>query len=237
MTESSLKGMHADCFQYLLDYLGIIEEFSLLSLVSSYLRSLRDQCKFLHINGAKLKRFLSKVLNEEVHPISVRNVGKVDDSELKCADISRLVQIFQNLGPSMATISDFQTLQIVAQLEIDTPNLLRNRISPKNVRSARSLCLKDEQSEIWITICAFQCSDPRTNLFSPYVISHCYRTYSVGRCSDRSCDQPYFDCESCAINCYDCDKAGLCTTCISETPCSGEIVFVCTPCRGYCMST
>ena len=237
MTESSLKGMHADCFQYLLDYLGIIEEFSLLSLVSSYLRSLRDQCKFLHINGAKLKRFLSKVLNEEVHPISVRNVGKVDDSELKCADISRLVQIFQNLSPSMATISDFQTLQIVAQLEIDTPNLLRNRISPKNVRSARSLCLKDEQSEIWITICAFQCSDPRTNLFSPYVISHCYRTYSVGRCSDRSCDQPYFDCESCAINCYDCDKAGLCTTCISETPCSGEIVFVCTPCRGYCMST
>ena len=235
MTGCSLHGMHADSFQYLLDYLGIIEEFSLLSLVSSYLRSLREHCNFSHINGAKLKRLLGKVLNEEIHPISIRKIGIINDSEPKCADITRLVQIFQNLSPSMAMNSDIYTLQIVAQLENDTPYLLRNRISPKNIRSARSFNLRDEQSGIWIDICAFQCSEPRLAMHSPYSGGQCHRSYSIGRCSDESCDQPYFDCESCAINCYDCDMAGLCTKCISETPNSGEIVFVCTPCRGYCI--
>lgn len=232
---NSLHGLHGDCVQHVIDYLGIVEEFAFLSFVSSHLRSLREECNFSHINDAKLKRFIGKVLNESVHQVCIRSFGKTDKSEMKCADIRPLVQIFRSLSPSMTSNSEIYTLKVAASHENHIVKSMKSKISPKSIRSAHLLYLTDEHSGIWVSICAFQCSESRSTVdcYSPYSRRPCHGSYFIGKCSTISCDQPYFECPNCAINCYDCNMAGLCTNCILETPNSGEIVFVCIPCRGY----
>jgi hypothetical protein len=94
---------------------------------------------------------------------------------------------------------------------------------------------------IWVSLCAFQClasrlrHSPGNTTYAPQYKS-CEGSYSITKCSTVNCDQPYYLCEVCKVNCYDCNKGGLCSECIHETPNSGEIVFVCAPCRGFCIS-
>ena len=232
----SFSDLQEDCLQYVINFLTATDGFCLLSNVSNHLRSLRSHSSLCLFTESEQKRFVAKVLKKSLLRVSVLNFGLNEGSNLDCTKINGLIKLFQQLPQVLNENSDIYTLQSIGASADELTTLLRGKVAAKNIRSANLLIYTCP--EAWITICAFQCTNSKRNCadrtsYMPAGGKPCRRSYSIGKCSSSGCNQPNFLCDSCQISCYECNRKGLCSTCIYETPNSGDVVFVCASCRGY----
>jgi hypothetical protein len=180
--------------------------------------------------------------------LSILHFGFLDNCRLSCEKIDLLICFFNQLHPSFNDVNDesYEVKVLSANKDFmlsDVKNSFSQtgKVSPKNLRVGNLISVTFRDWNIWLSLCAFQCLASRLRHSpgnSTYRSSYkaCKGSYSITKCSTVNCDQPYYLCEVCKVNCYDCNKGGLCSECIHETPNSGEIVFVCAPCRGFCIS-
>lgn len=231
--------LRRDCFQCIVHFLTLTEGYVILSKVTKILRSLRSSISLSTFNRTDRKRFISRVLNESILRASILDFG-MKEKRLNCERLTNLVEFFQSLTPIFEDGNKSFTIQKTIASKETLRSLLHGKVSSRLVKSARLLQLSSEVYGAWVFICAFQCDDMKPNSLdhTPYMPEGkgpCRRSYSIRKCSLDKCDQPSITCESCSVSCYDCDTDGFCFNCILETPNCGEIVFVCEPCRGFCL--
>ena len=238
----SFDCLQADSLQNILLFLSLTDGVTTLSL-AKHLSSLKSSTALSAFSAIEKKRFLLSALDRNVKRGSVIDFGCNNNSNIEMSfDIIALLTQFFGVLSSSITVTEESTVSVKV-VDSDNDELLSHlgkNISSKNIRAARLLTVTDEKSGIWALMYAFQCTDLRPCcMVYPLNYSRgekpCERTYSAKKCTNDDCNNPYVLCAACSINCYDCDQAGLCAECIFETPNSGEIVFVCAPCRGFCM--
>ena len=234
--KSAFDYLHRDCFQNIVDHLSLIEGFALLSNVSKRYQAFRPFVTLSSFIESEKKIFLKKVLNKEILRYAITDFGFVDNLKPNCANISRLAYNFNELSPIVGTdeLSDIIVTPIANQSDFVFASL-KKIVKPKNIRSAKLVHMTQKISGIWVIAYAFHCQNSRLNCMG-YICRDkrpCKFSYSIQKCSSSDCNQPFFACPGCRIGCYDCDQGGLCTSCLFETPNSGEIVYACAPCRGF----
>ena len=234
--KTSFNDLHRDCLQNVVDYLSLIEGFTFLSHISKKYRAFRPSVTLSAFIDTERKNFLKRVLNAEIIRYSISDFGFIDNVKPNCTNVSILANYFRNLSPHFGAddLSDIIVSPIASNSKYHlTP--LKGVVSRKNIRALTLISLTQKTLGVWVILHAFQCQNSRLNCVG-YICRNkrpCKFSYSIQKCSSRECHQPFFACLGCRIRCYDCNQAGLCTSCLFETPNSGEIVYACAPCRGF----
>ena len=229
------NDLQQDCVQSVVDFLTLSEGFKLLTHISKKYREFRLYVAVNNFSDVERRTLLKRLLSKNILRGCVMDFH-MSGLKLLCSDVMKCIYTIELITPSIvSTVTYVEDEHTV----LTNPTLfLGGKVSPKNCRSAKYLGWQKIGSKFHVELCAFQCTYTRPNgavcTRSTYD-TPCLKSFSIIKCSNIDCDQPYFQCNDCCTRCYDCYAHGLCTCCLYETPNSGEVVFVCAPCRGFCI--